>query len=123
MRHPIAPMPLTEAKKTSGTASKEDGMSIYTLGIWQVKPGYEDRFVHAWHELADRMKEDFPAETVTLHRDLDESSTFISFGPWTSVEEIDRVRASATFQEGVAKIRPFLADFTTHTMEIVGGVE
>jgi hypothetical protein len=60
---------------------------------------------------------------ATLHRDLDESSTFISFGPWTSVEEIDRVRTSDTFQEGVAKIRPFLADFTTHTMEIAGGVE
>ena len=59
----------------------------------------------------------------TLHRDLDESSTFISFGPWASVEEINRVRASDTFKEGVDKIRPLLTDFTTHTMEIVGGVK
>jgi hypothetical protein len=116
-------MPLTEAKKTSGTTRTEDVMSIYTLGIWKVKTGYEDQFVDAWHELVDRMKEDFPAETVTLLRDLDESSTFISFGPWASVEEINRVRASDTFQEGVAKIRLLLADFTTHTMEIVGGVK
>jgi hypothetical protein len=109
--------------KTYGTTSTEDGMSIYTFGIWKVKPGYEDQFAHAWQEVADRTNEDFPAETATLLRDLDESSTFISFGPWVSVEEINRVRASHTFQEGVAKILPLLTDFTTHTMEIVGGVK
>jgi hypothetical protein len=93
------------------------------LASGKVKPGYEHQFVHAWQETADRTKEDFPAETATLLRDLDESSTFISFGPWASVEEINRVRASDTFKEGVDKIRPLLTDFTTHTMEIVGGVE
>jgi hypothetical protein len=51
-------------------------MTVYTLGIWTVKPGREEDFVRAWQELADRTKSDFPDERATLLRDRDHLSQF-----------------------------------------------
>jgi heme-degrading monooxygenase HmoA len=76
-----------------------------------VKPGQEDDFVRAWRELADRTKSDFPNETASLVRDREQPNQFISFGPWDSLEQIEKWRSSTTFQEGVGKIRELLDDF------------
>jgi heme-degrading monooxygenase HmoA len=98
-------------------------MAIFTLGIWTVKPGQEDDFVRAWRELADRTKSDFPNETATLVRDREQPNLFISFGPWDSLEQIEKWRSSTTFQEGVGKIRELLDDFEPHTMDLVAAIE
>jgi hypothetical protein len=46
-------------------------VSVYTLGIWLVKPGRENDFVQAWHDLARRTKEEFPAAKALLMHDRD----------------------------------------------------
>jgi hypothetical protein len=46
----------------------------------------------------------------------------LSFGPWDSIEQIERWRASDTFQSGVGKIRSLLAEFSPHTMDPVASV-
>jgi quinol monooxygenase YgiN len=85
-------------------------------------PGIEDEFVKAWRDLATRTKGDFPNATATLLRDRDDPTLFISFGPWESIEQIERRRASETFQTGVGKIRPLLSEFTAHTLDPVAPV-
>lgn len=97
-------------------------MAVYTSGRWKVTPGNEDEFVNAWRDLATRTKGDFPSSTAVLLRDRDDPTLFMSFGPWESIEEIERWRASEAFQSGVGKIRPLLAEFTPHTLDPVASV-
>jgi heme-degrading monooxygenase HmoA len=103
-------------------APEVDLMTVYTLGIWTVKPGREEDFVRAWQELADRTKADFPDETATLLRDRDRPRQFVSFGPWASIEEIEQWRDSGTFKQGVAKLRELLEEFAPRTMDLAAQV-
>lgn len=97
-------------------------MAVYTSGRWKVAPGHEDEFVAAWHDLATQTQQDFPASSAALLQDRDDPTLFLSFGPWESIDQIERWRASQTFQTGVAKIRPLLEDFTTHTLDPAASV-
>ncbi|QCO98682.1 antibiotic biosynthesis monooxygenase [Arthrobacter sp. 24S4-2] len=92
-------------------------MSVYTLGIWLVKPGRENDFVQAWRDLASKTKEDFPGAKAVLMRDRDVPNRFISTGPWESPEEVERWRASATFTEGYEALREMLEHFQPHTLD------
>lgn len=98
-------------------------MTIYTLGIWTVKPGHEDEFIDAWRDLATRTAAEFPAPTATLLRDRDQPNLFISYGPWTSPQDIENWRSSATFRHGVARIRDVLDGFEPHTMDQVVAID
>src|SRR5438105_11163755 len=96
---------------------------VYTLGIWTVKTGREGDVVHAWQELANRTKSDFPEETATLLRDRDQPNRFISFGPWDSLEEIEQWQSSDTFKQGVGTLGGMLDDFVAHTMDLAAEIE
>jgi heme-degrading monooxygenase HmoA len=93
-------------------------METYTLGIWRVKAGHEDEFVEAWQALASATASEFPGASAVLLRDRDEPSTFISSGPWESLEMIETWRASDTFRVGVGRIRDHLEGFEPHTMDV-----
>jgi quinol monooxygenase YgiN len=97
-------------------------MAVYTSGRWKVAPGKEDDFVSAWAELATRTRGDFPESTAVLLRDREDPTLFLSFGPWPSIAEIEQWRTSETFQSGIGKIRPLLAEFTAHTLDPVASV-
>lgn len=94
-------------------------MAVYTLGLWTVHEGREDDFVKAWTEMAERTKEEFPNASGTLLRDHNQPGLFISFGPWSSEDEVSAWRASAPFVEGVAATRATLMSFEPHTMDLV----
>jgi heme-degrading monooxygenase HmoA len=94
-------------------------MAVYTLGVWTARPGAEDEFVAAWRELAGNTAADFPGATAMLLRDRDRPNVFISYGPWQSMTEIESWRGSATFRDGVARIRASLESFEPHTMDPV----
>ncbi len=94
-------------------------MAVYTLGIWTVKAGQESEFVEAWREMAERTAAEFPAPSAMLLQDRDRSNVFISYGPWPSLEDIVSWRGSATFEQGVARIRAVLDGFEPHTMDPV----
>jgi len=98
-------------------------LSVYTLGIWKVQAGRENDFVRAWSEMANNTKADFTESVATLLQDMDEPRTFISFGPWESLEQIEQWRSSDTFKNGVGRIRSLLDDFTPHTMQIAARIE
>lgn len=60
-------------------------MSVYTMGIWQAKPGREDEFAAAWWEFAEWTGREFlgvEKTNGTLLRDRDQPGRFVSFGPW-----------------------------------------
>ena len=65
---------------------------------------------------------EFPAAHGRLLRDVSNPSRFISFGPWESLEEVDAWRASAPFQEGVARVRTLLDAFEPGTYQLSADV-
>jgi heme-degrading monooxygenase HmoA len=94
-------------------------VAIYTAGMWTVKPGKEGQFIQAWQELATGSAQEFPGASAVLLRDRDRPNVFLSCGPWESLEQVQAWRASAVFQQSLAKIRPLLDAFEPHTMDSV----
>lgn len=93
------------------------GVSVYTLGIWLVKPGHEEDFVKAWKDMAHRTNEDYPGGRALLMRDRDVPNRFISTGPWESPEQVEQWRASAAFTDGLASVRDIIEHFEPHTLD------
>ena len=96
-------------------------MSVYTMGIWLVKPGSEGEFVTAWQEMAEwTMREVAGAQPgATLLRDREQPTRFISLGPWPDDEAIAGWRGSSGFKERVGRIRHLLQDFSPATLDPV----
>lgn len=93
-------------------------MTVYTLGVWRVRPGHEDAFVAAWRGLADRTKADFPAASAVLLRDRQVPGMFISSGPWESEKQVSQWRASPAFIESLTELREHLESFEPHSMDL-----
>ena len=104
---------------TAGAAGIIDLVTIYTAGMWIVKPGQEAQFIEVWRELATGSAREFPGASAVLLRDRDRPNVFLSRGPWQSLEQIEAWRASAIFQESLARIRPRLESFEPHSMDFV----
>jgi heme-degrading monooxygenase HmoA len=94
---------------------------VWTHGTWTVKPGREDDFVRAWRALARRATTELDvAGRPTLLRDRETPTLFVSFGPWPSIEDVDRFRSSPAFHEGVAAMEDLLESFEPRTLDEVG---
>lgn len=93
--------------------------TMYTLGEWTVREGHEDDFVDAWLAFGAWTETvvDSPGWAKLL-RDRDDSSRFISFGPWPDEAAVAAWRDHPGFQSRVAEIQGLLEDFTPHTMEV-----
>jgi quinol monooxygenase YgiN len=94
-------------------------VQVYTVGIWTVRPGREDEFVSLWRELADWTLREFPDAAGTLLRDRERPNRFVSYGPWDSVETIERWRATPEWQDVVARMREVLDAFEPGTYDLV----
>jgi heme-degrading monooxygenase HmoA len=94
-------------------------VTVYTMGVWQVKPGREDDFVNAWDELARWTVESGFDSTGTLLRDRSRPGRFVSFGPWPSVEAADEWRGSPGFAERLEALRDTLEGFEPGTYDVV----
>jgi hypothetical protein len=68
-------------------------MTIWTHGVWTVKPGREDEFIVAWQAMArDAVAEHRPLSSPHLLRDRERPNVFRSFGPWPDAEAAQRFR-------------------------------
>ena len=68
-------------------------MTIWTHGVWTVKPGREDEFVHAWRSMARGAVAEFdPPGQPHLLRDRERPNVFRSFGPWDDPQTVERFR-------------------------------
>lgn len=93
-------------------------MTVYTLGIWIVKPGREGDFVAAWDALGQWTVERFETHG-TLIRDREDPQRFISFGPWRSAEEAARWREDPGFSEHVSRLTDAVEQFEPGTYDVV----
>ncbi len=94
---------------------------VWTHGTWTVKPGREDDFVRAWRELARRASSELGfAGRPTLLRDRETPNLFVSFGPWPSIEDVNRFRSSSAFRESVAAMEELLESFEPRTLDEMG---
>ena len=97
-------------------------MTVYTLGVWTVRPGREDEFVAAWDQLGQWTLEQGYDTHGTLVRDRDNPKRFISFGPWRSVDEAQRWRDTEGFRQRLARIEETLESFEPGTYDVVMSV-
>lgn len=80
-------------------------MSAYTSGSWRAKPGREQEFVEAWHDLAEWSTVNYdPAGWAKLLRDPEDPLHFVSVGEWHDQRTVDEARASDGFRERFDRI-------------------
>jgi heme-degrading monooxygenase HmoA len=97
-------------------------MTVYTMGIWNVKPGREDDFLGAWDALAQWTIESGFETHGTLTRDRENPSRFVSFGPWPSAEHAQRWRDDPGFREHFARLEETVESFEPGTFDVVARI-
>jgi heme-degrading monooxygenase HmoA len=91
----------------------------YTHTTWVVKPGLEETFVERWSEWADWSRtQGFRAQAVLL-RDLENPRTFVSFGPWESLDSVRQWRGSPGYHERARRLHEAVESFEPRTFEVV----
>src|SRR5512140_3952457 len=97
------------------------GESIYTLGVWRVKPGKEAEFTAAWKALgAVFSKLDLPpGGHGTLVQSLSDPQLFYSWGEWPSLESVQAMRRDPRAQQGIAAIGELCSEATPGSFKVV----
>ena len=96
--------------------------SVYTLGVWRVKPGNEAAFIAAWKDLGAiflRLPQPPEAGTGTLIQSLTNPSLFYSFGPWKSLDDVQAMREDVTAQDGIARLWALCTEATPGSFQVV----
>jgi len=91
--------------------------SVWTHGVWVVKPGNEGAFVDAWSRFARAAIPALGSARPILLRDRDRPNVFKTFGPWPSIEAIEAFRSSDLFQGAVVELQPLLESFEPMTLD------
>jgi heme-degrading monooxygenase HmoA len=96
---------------------------ICTAGIWVVREGREDDFARRWQQSADAIALDYPDVKFRLLRDHENRQRFVSFGEgWRTIEEVEAVRSSPSFQDSMASIWRLLDSGDMSTLDLVADV-
>jgi hypothetical protein len=90
--------------------------AIWTHGVWTVKRGREEEFVHGWFELAN-VGAGLGGGEPTLLRDRERSNVFLSFGPWPDLEAIERFREA--IRPRIAVLNELLESLELFTLDEV----
>jgi hypothetical protein len=90
--------------------------SVWTHGIWTVRPGREAEFVDAWRRLLP-LGTALGAGEPKLLRDRERTNVFVSFGPWPDVETIERFRGE--LRPRIGDMNDLLEDFQASTLDEV----
>ncbi|HZR90955.1 MAG TPA: antibiotic biosynthesis monooxygenase [Gaiellaceae bacterium] len=93
--------------------------TIYTHTTWRVKPGMEEEFVQRWADWVEWSQPRGLADKARLLRDIESAATFVSFGPWASIEAVRGWRALPGYHERVARLREVVESFEPRTLELV----
>jgi heme-degrading monooxygenase HmoA len=97
--------------------------AVYTTGSWKPSQGREDDFVAAWEEFAGWASGRLGAGRLRLTRDLFEEGRYVSFGEWTSLEEVHAWKASPEFKERMAQVLQHVDEFKPAELEEIALAE
>lgn len=90
----------------------------YTLTIWQVKPGQEKAFEDTWAEWVEWSHMQGLGAGALLLRDHERPGTYVSFGPWASLESVRQWRSTEGYHERVARLHEVVESFEPRTLEL-----
>ncbi len=91
----------------------------YTHTTWRVKPGKEAEFAARWIDWVEWSRLEGFSATARLLRDVDNPGTFVSFGPWESIDAVRNWRSLSGYQERVARLREVVDSFEPRTLDLV----
>ncbi len=91
----------------------------FTHTTWQVKPGHEDEFVQAWLDWVEWSHRLGLRAQARLLRDVENPSTFVSFGPWETISAVRTWRGDPGYHERVARLQGLVERFEPRTLEEV----
>ena len=92
----------------------------YTVGVWIVNEGMEDKFVARWESFAAwTAKNQRGAMTGYLLRDADHPGQFLSFGGWGSEEAVKEWRARPEFKQFAADVKSLCKEFRPQSYMLV----
>jgi heme-degrading monooxygenase HmoA len=91
----------------------------YSHTTWQVKPGREAEFASCWEEWAEWSHRQGLGAHARLLRDVESPGTYVSFGPWTSINAVSSWRSLAGYHERVARLREVVVSLEPRTFELI----
>lgn len=93
----------------------------YTLALWHVKEGREEEFVRAWREdlAVHFLNLPNPPGIGTLIRSVEDPRLFYSFGPWNSLEDIEKMRSDPRTTEVIGKLSALCDEAKPGTFRLV----
>ena len=95
----------------------------YTHAMWKVKPGNEEQFIEAWKAMGAVFMNlpGIPAGSTqgTLIQSLSHPTLFYSFGPWSSLEDIEAMRADPQARQAIARTRALCEEATPGNYRLV----
>ena len=91
----------------------------YTHTTWRVKPGLEAEFTTRWLDWVEWSRLEGLGAHALLLRDVDNPGTFISVGPWESIDAVRNWRSLTGYQERVARLREVVGSFEPRTLDLV----
>jgi len=102
------------------SGNREEEAVIYSSGVWTAKEGREDEFTRRWEADVTLLPAEHPGLVARLLRDTSNPRRLVSFvGPWKSMAELDAVRSSPAFEEGMERSRELLESVEIFTYEPV----
>jgi heme-degrading monooxygenase HmoA len=98
-------------------------MEIYTTGRWKPNADKVDAFVEAWAEFAGWASGRPGAGTLRLTRDVRDSTVFLSFGAWASVEAVRSWKEEPEFRERLARVLQHVDEFQPTELALVAAAD
>jgi hypothetical protein len=93
---------------------------FYTLGEWRVKDGKQSEFVAAWQALGRFFSSlPHPPGQGTLLQSVDEQQLFYSFGPWASLDDIQKMRSQPETRTEIGKLMDLCDEGRPGTFRVV----
>ena len=109
----VFPLPAQQG----GSAQPE----VMTLGMWRVKPEQQEAFVSAWKRLGETFSRlpHPPTGKGTLLQSASDPTLFYSFGPWSSLTDIEAMRSNPEAQAGITALKALCTEAVPGAYRVV----
>jgi quinol monooxygenase YgiN len=93
---------------------------VMTLGMWRVKADQQESFISAWKRLGETFSHlPHPPGKGTLLQSASDPTLFYSFGPWSSLADIEAMRSNPEAQAGISALRALCTEGVPGTYRVV----